>query len=66
MIKFEIDKRIASIKGDQVKAKRVILVTKATIKQLKVMVIEASKEWDRRRERRVEPRGKLVKVELNS
>lgn len=41
------------------------MVAKAAMKQPKVMVLEASEEWDRRRERRVEPRAEPVKVKLD-
>lgn len=41
-----------------------MLVTKAAIKQPQVMMLETSKEWDRRKERRVKPIRESVKVEL--
>lgn len=45
--------------------KRCMLVVKVTIKQPKVIVLEASKEWDMQRERITKPRGGLVKIELD-
>lgn len=65
MIKFEIEKVIAFIRSDQVEARRgCMLVAIAAIKQLEVMILETSKKWDRQRDRRAEPIGELVKVEL--
>lgn len=65
MIKFEIDKGIASIKGKRVKVKRgYMLVTRIIMKQPKVMILEALEEWDRRKERKAELRSEPINVEL--
>lgn len=45
MMKFEITKRVASVKGDQVEARRrCMLVAKVAIKQPKVIILETSEE----------------------
>lgn len=41
------------------------MVTKVTIKQPKVMILETPEEWDKQREKRIKSREKLVKVELD-
>lgn len=48
LMTFEIDKGITSIRNNQIKARRgYILVVRATMKQLKVMIVKTLKEWDK-------------------
>lgn len=65
-MKFEIEKEITSVRGDQVEAKKgCMLVTKMAKKQSEMMTLEALREWDKRRERRAKPQVKPTKIELN-
>lgn len=48
MMKFKTEKRIASIRSNQVEARKgCMLVAKVAVKHPKVMILETQEEWDR-------------------
>lgn len=66
MIKFETDKEIAFVRGNQIEERRgYMLVARVAMKQLEIMILEMLEEWDRQIERKTEPKGELVNIELN-
>lgn len=63
LMKFEKNKGIIFVKGNQVKAS--MIVAGVVMKPLEIMILETFKEWYKRRERRTKQQKEPIKVKLD-